>query len=393
MKKVLFALALLSALMLLFVGCSETTTTPDQTSTDKAMPGTAIPGHYVVILKDGVSDKSLDYAGSQGVMRGMAQDVLTANGVGNAAVPHVYSKALSGFSAHLSPVQAAQLATDERVARIEPDQYVSICRGGPPSGGGPVAETMPWGITRVGGAVNYSGNNVAWIIDSGIDLDHPDLNVDASRGYNFIDPAVSPDDDNGHGTHVAGTVAAIDNDIDVVGVAAGATVIPVKVLDRRGSGSMTGVLAGVDFVAANGSAGDVANMSLGGPIYELLDEAVVNASNGGIHFALAAGNESTDANSSSPARANGTYIYTVSAGDINDNWASFSNYGNPPVDYNAPGYNILSLAPGGGVATMSGTSMASPHVCGLLLSTGGSLSMDGTINGDPDGNPDPIAHR
>jgi len=241
--------------------------------------------------------------------------------------------------------------------------------------------------------VNYTGGHVAWILDTGVDLDHPDLNVDASRGANFIDSTVSPDDDNGHGTHVAGTIAAIDNDIDVVGVAAGATVIPVKVLDRRGSGSMTGVMAGVDFVGANGGAGDVANMSLSGGVYDLLDQAVLNASSGGIYFALAAGNESDNANNYSPARVNGTYIYTVSAGDINDNWAYFSNYANPPVDYNAPGYNILSLAPGGGVATMSGTSMASPHVCGLLLSTGGNIHADGTINGDPDGNADPIAHR
>ncbi len=254
-------------------------------------------------------------------------------------------------------------------------------------------ETTPWGITRVGGAVNYTGSHVAWVLDTGIDLDNLDLNVDVSRSANFIDPLVSADDDNGHGTHVAGTIAAIDNDIDVVGVAAGATVIPVKVLDRRGSGSMTSVIGGIDYVAANGSAGDVANMSLTGGVYTALDDAVVNASNHGISFALAAGNDSDDANNYSPARANGTYIYTVSAGDINDNWAYFSNYANPPVDYNAPGYNIVSLKPGGGVATMSGTSMASPHVCGLLLSTGGNIHGDGYINGDPDGTPDPIAHR
>jgi len=274
--------------------------------------------------------------------------------------------------------------------------------GGPGHGGGggggtvppePDPETTPWGITRVGGAVNYTGSHVAWILDTGVDLDNADLNVDVSRSANFIDPDVSADDDNGHGTHVAGTIAAIDNDIDVVGIAAGATVIPVKVLDRRGSGSTTGVIAGIDFVAAHGAAGDVANMSLTGGVSVSLDDAVLTASNHGIYFALAAGNESDDANDYSPARVNGTYIYTVSAGDINDNWAYFSNYGNPPVDYCAPGYNVLSLAPGGGTASMSGTSMASPHVAGLLLSTGGNIHADGTINGDPDGNPDSIAHR
>ena len=218
-----------------------------------------------------------------------------------------------------------------------------------------------------------------------------DLNVDASRGFSAFTRGkdAGVDDGNGHGTHVAGTIGAIDNAIGVIGVGAGATVIPVKVLDRRGSGSNSGVIAGLDYVAANGSPGDVANMSLGGGANTPLDDAVKAAASTGIIFALAAGNDSADANGSSPARANGPNIYTISAMDINDNFASFSNYGSP-VDYCAPGVAINSTWKDGGYRSISGTSMACPHAAGVLLVSGGNPSTSGTVNGDPDGSPDPI---
>ncbi len=134
-------------------------------------------------------------------------------------------------------------------------------------------------------------------------------------------------------------------------------------------------------------------LSLGGSVYDPIDEAVMNLGASGVFVALAAGNESDDANNHSPARANGANLYTISAMDIYDNFAYFSNYGNPPVDYCAPGVSVLSTYKSGGYATMSGTSMAAPHVCGLLLATSGNLSSDGYVNGDPDGEPDPIAHN
>ncbi len=242
----------------------------------------------------------------------------------------------------------------------------------------------------VGGGATYTGTAKAWIIDTGVDLDHPDLNVNTSLDYDFINKDAVADDDNGHGTHCAGIVAAKNNTVGVVGVAAGAQVVPVKVLDRRGSGAYSVIIAGVDYVKANASAGDVANMSLGGGVYTLIDNAVIALGAAGIKVALAAGNESDNANNHSPARANGANLYTVSSMAQGDLWSSFSNYGNPPIEFCAPGSSIYSTYKGGGYATLNGTSMAAPHVCGLLLL--GTPKTDGTVIGDPDGNPDPIAH-
>jgi subtilisin family serine protease len=134
-------------------------------------------------------------------------------------------------------------------------------------------------------------------------------------------------------------------------------------------------------------------MSLGGGIYEPLDLKVVAMGAKGIFVALAAGNESDDANNHSPARANGPNIYTISACDVNDYFASFSNYGNPPVDFCAPGVGILSTYKGDALATMSGTSMAAPHACGVLLVTNGNPKTSGYVINDPDGEPDPIIHN
>jgi len=307
---------------------------------------------------------------------------------------HTYGHTLHGFAAKLNKQQLEVLKKDKRVKRIEQDQLVTLAKPSWAGGGGndPVAEqATPWGITRVNGGADGTGKT-AWVIDSGIDLDHPDLNVDEARSRSFLGgkDANDPDDANGHGTHVAGTIAAIDNDEGVIGVAAGATVISVRVLNRRGSGSFSGVIAGVEYVGANGEAGDVANMSLGGGASQALDDAVVAASNPVI-FCLAAGNESDDANNHSPARANGPNIVTVSASTSSDNFASYSNYGNPPVDWCAPGSGIESTWKNGGYNTISGTSMATPHVAGVLL-LNPNVSTNGlsTVNGDRDNSPDVI---
>ncbi|WP_246581356.1 S8 family peptidase [Echinicola shivajiensis] len=362
--------------------------------------GTVIPGKYIVVLNDQKINfrRKGGYEDMQASLRKEVSSMLADFRVAPENVERVFSAALEGFAVDLTDQQFKLLSRDSRVKFIEPDRVIALAPPpgkGPGNGGGgeePSGEMVPYGISRVGGPVDYTGDNVAFVIDTGIDLDHPDLNVDASKGFNAFNTgkdSKSLDDGNGHGSHVAGTIAAINNNIGVIGVAAGATVVPVKVLDSRGSGSYSGVIAGVDFVKANGKNGDVANMSLGGPVSNALDQAVKDAADSGIKFSLAAGNDDEDANGHSPARANGPNIYTVSAMDKNDNFAYFSNFSNPPVDYCAPGVSIESTWKNGGYNTISGTSMAAPHVAGILLL--GNIQSSGTVNGDPDDDPDPIA--
>lgn len=349
-----------------------------------ATPASAqkIENSYICVFKkDAVAKGAVDRKASE-----------LARGNGG-QVSRTYKNTIRGFAANISAQGAARMAANNpNIAFCEQDQVMETVQGkGKPGGGGttPPAQTIPWGITRVGGGTQTASGR-AIVIDTGVDFDHPDLNVDSALAANFTSDT-SGDDLNGHGTHVAGTIAAINNTIGVVGVAPGTVVIPVKVLNRRGSGSNSGVIAGIDYAASIAGPGDVANMSLGGGFSQALNDAVIAAASTGLKFALAAGNESTSATTKSPASANGPNIYTISSFAQGDNWSSFSNYGNPPVDFAEPGSAIPSTYKDGGYATLSGTSMASPHAAGLLLL--GAIRSGGTVAGDPDGNADTIGVR
>jgi subtilisin family serine protease len=343
-----------------------------------AKPGDKIAGSYICVFKPGVSNVRNEAARAAG-----------------AGLRHVYEHSIHGFSASANSAAALQ-SHNPNIAYCEQDQEVDAIGGGPfdfrelgrPAPSQP-PQTKGWNITRVNGGTG-STSATAWIIDTGIDLDHPDLNVDTTRSRNFSTGS-SPDDGNGHGSHVSGIIAARDNSIGVVGVTPGATLVAVRVLNNAGSGTNSGVIAGVDYVAGEGQDGDVANMSLGGGISQALDDAVVAAAATGVKFTIAAGNSSANANNYSPARANGPNVYTVSSFAQGDNWSSFSNYGNPPIDYAEPGSSIYSCYKGGGYATLSGTSMAAPHLAGILI--GGSVHSGGTVKGDPDGNADTIGTK
>lgn len=349
----------------------------------------------------------------QGDARGLQRRLSSEFGV---TQPQDLLEHLNGFTAMLTTAQAQRLKQNRNVRSIEADSVVSLVEpinrseAMAPSGSGTVSATgqlTPYGISKVWGTItiNNSVNNVkyAFVLDTGISKNTNDLNVSTTYSRNFTSTKTSDwIDYHGHGTHVAGTIAAINDGDGVVGVAPGATVISIRVLDRRGSGLTSWIVQGINYAAGLVKTGGlknnlindlVANMSLGGGLNSSIDSAIRAAAandSGGrfLRFAVAAGNSSADVDGFSPANTGDhANIYTVSAIDINNNMASFSNYDdvndigtNDDVDYSAPGVGVQSLGMSGGIVTMSGTSMASPHMAGVLL-------MGGPINTTSHSNP------
>lgn len=301
----------------------------------------------------------------------------------------LFSGERTAFVAHLSETEREQLQNDPAVERIEPDRIASMC-----SCVDVVTPTsVPWNIQLTGygrGDNKEQLTKTVWIIDTGIDLDHPDLNVDKDRSVSFI-AGKTPDDENGHGTHVAGIIGALNNNVGVLGIASGARLVSLRVLDQVGEGRVSGIISAVSHVVRNGKAGDVVNMSLGGEgISATLERQIQLAADKGILFAIAAGNEGEAVEKTSPARFNHPNVFTVSAMDRSENFAPFSNFG-PEVDLCAFGVRVQSTYKDGRYATLSGTSMAAPHVAGLLLIRGSKIPTRGYVKNDPDGKPDPIA--
>lgn len=223
---------------------------------------------------------------------------------------------------------------------------------------------IPWGVERIGAPKIWNrstgkGVNVA-VIDTGIDMQHPDLADNVKGGYNSVNPDESPQDDQGHGTHVAGTIAAVPNNKGVIGVAPHANLYAVKVLDKDGGGTYSTIIAGIDWAVENGM--HIANMSLGGPSAPPLEKAVKRAYAAGLIIVAASGNSGPDADVSAPASYKETIAVTASTPE--NGLAEFSSTGKE-VDVIAPGQKVLSTWPDSKLAELSGTSMASPHVAGL----------------------------
>jgi subtilisin family serine protease len=277
-----------------------------------------------------------------------------------------------------------------RIKYIEPDVEVHALGKVTSSGkltSSLASQTTPWGISTIAANSAWeittgSGVKVA-VIDTGIDNTHPDLKANVKGGKTYVRGTRSYMDDNGHGTHVSGTIGAINNGIGVVGVAPNVSLYGVKVLDRTGSGTASNVINGINWAANNGM--QVITMSLGtSSDLQSIHDAVNNARSKGIVIVAAAGNDNGGP-ISYPAAYDG--VIAVTATDISNNLAGFSNIG-PQADFAAPGVNVYSTYKGGAYATMSGTSMATPHVTGvvaLILATHIS-SYDMNANGkwDPD---------
>lgn len=306
----------------------------------------AVDGSYIVVLNDDMGTASVSTAATE------------LAGEYGANVSTTYDTVLDGFTVKADEAEAKRLAADPSVDYVVQNQRVRATETQSP--------TPSWGLDRIDQTAlplddsytyNTQADNVtAYIIDTGVDSSHPDFGSRVQPGQDFIDGDTDADDEQGHGTHVAGTVAGTD-----YGVAKGANIVPVRVLDENGSGTTDGVISGVEWVAENASGPAVANMSLGGTADQALDTAVQGAIDAGVTFSVAAGNESSDASGSSPARVQDAI--TVAASGEQDEQADFSNYGEV-VDIYAPGVDIVSAQMGGGETALSGTSMAAPHVAG-----------------------------
>ncbi|MFE9053870.1 PKD domain-containing protein [Streptomyces mutabilis] len=307
----------------------------------------ALSGKYVVALEGRAS-----LATSKAAVRSQAAELTEQFG---GTVHRVYSTAFRGFALSATEAEAKRIAADPAVRYVQADKIVraSGIQPDPPS----------WGLDAIDGVQDSSytypvtGSGVsAYVVDTGVDLDHPNFEGRAGSGYDFVDDDTDASDCQGHGTHVAGTIGSKD-----YGVAKQVDIVSVRVLDCEGSGTISGVVAGMDWVARNATRPAVANMSLGGGGDRALDDSVQGAIDAGVPVAVAAGNAFEDACLSSPARL--PDAITLGSTDRDGSRSSFSNLGRC-VDLFAPGGSILSTANGGGQTTLSGTSMAAPHAAG-----------------------------
>ena len=319
---------------------------PEGTILGAGEPG-SVSGSYLVTLKGGTAAPSA-------VGKGLATKY-------GAKISHTYGTALNGYAIEANERQARLLAADARVASVAQDTRITVDRTqrNPPSWGLDRLDQPSLPLNRSYTSPGSGGSGVTvYVIDTGIRITHQDFGGRASYGWDFADNDATAQDGNGHGTHVAGTIAGT-----AYGVAKKAKVVAVRVLDNAGAGTTSQVIAGIDWVTRHAHKPAVANLSLGGIHNAQLDAAVRNSIAAGVTYTVAAGNDGLPAGLYSPADVK--EAITVGATDKADARAAFSNFG-PAVDLFAPGVSITSAsyASDTGKATFSGTSMASPHAAG-----------------------------
>jgi subtilisin family serine protease len=398
----------LSALSFMLSSCDKTTVDAQEPVQSAVVPqsdeGAIIEGQYIVIMNESAYAPALTYL--QGPIADRAtkakfmkakdaeitaelKQFLINQGINTDNVIAYYTAATTGFAIKLSDEEMEKLSKSDKIELIEHDRREQLPEFTVDNvdRGVARAQTTPCGISRAGGAGNGASKNTwAWIIDTGIDLDHPDLNVQTNTSYARSFAGGNANDCNGHGTHVAGTVAAINNSTGVIGMSAGAVVVPVKVFGCSGGSASSTILSGINHVAANDIAGDAVNLSLGGYYGSNCANgspyrnSLVNMGNAGTLIAIAAGNSSGNTALYSPGCVNGTNIRTVASMTCNRSFSSFSNYNMNPCDYIATGSSVYSTYLNGGYATLSGTSMATPHVAGIMHVRGGMPRTSGSVS-------------
>jgi subtilisin family serine protease len=308
----------------------------------------AVQGSYIVTLDESAADSDSSSGKAVAARYG-------------AKIKKTYTAALNGYAVELSEAQAKRLAADPAVASVVQDRVFTISgtQPSPPSWGLDRIDQRALPLNRSYTYPEPGGEGVtAYVIDTGVRISHSDFGGRAANGYDAIDNDNVAQDGHGHGTHVAGTVGG-----SAYGVAKKARIVGVRVLNNQGSGTTAQVVAGIDWVTRNAVKPAVANMSLGGGADSALDTAVRNSIAAGITYAVAAGNDNSNASNYSPARV--PEAITVGSTTNSDARSSFSNYGSV-VDVFAPGSSITSAWNSGDSATntISGTSMAAPHVAG-----------------------------
>lgn len=351
---------------------------------------TVIPGQYIVVLKE-------SYAVP--VVRSGLSTNRTANKPNNelrdqiinkvkalqlrqrldpSAILFDYADAIVGFTAKLSDAEVTALRNDPTVEGVYQDHKIQLNQtsSGNQTAQHGFSQTEDCAITTAGGHIDGSSKFTwIWIIDTGIDPDHPDLNVQSHAPYAKTFFGNSFEDLNGHGTHVAGIAAAKDNGFGVVGVSAGAKVVPLKVFDDAGNSDYSLVIAALNHVAQYSIPGDVVNMSLGGiqpscsAAFPGFSSAISSLANAGVWITIAAGNDNTNSTQYLPACINNKRVFTVAALDCSTACAAYTNIGDN-VDWYAVGTNVYSTYKDGGYTTLSGTSMAAPVVAGIIHSRG-----------------------